>query len=146
MPTPSTIIQCISLYYFIVILRVNGFGQSFHKGLTEVFRCSLNQAKGSSEERNPALIAAKGFQTFFQERRAGEKQDEQLRGATLPPADRRNQNAQAPKKIDPFCSVFRQRTHIGELESLMTATFFFTDRARNIPFLSSDPLPKWEIN
>ena len=110
MPTPSTIIQYISLYYFIAILSVNGFGQSVPKGLAEVFSCSLNQAKCSSEERNPALITAKGFQTFFQERRAGEKQDEQLRGATLPPAGLRNQNAQAPKKIDPFCSVFRERT------------------------------------
>ena len=73
MATPSTIIQYISLYYFIAILSVNGFGQSVPKGLTEVFSCSLNQAKGSSEERNPALITAKGFQTFFQERRAGEE-------------------------------------------------------------------------
>ena len=73
--TPSPIIQSISLYYFIVTLSVDGLVQSFHKGLSEGLRCSLNQPTCASREKYTILLVAKGFIAFFQRRRAGEKQN-----------------------------------------------------------------------
>ena len=56
--------QYISLCYFIVILSVNGSGESSHNGLSEGLRCSLNQPTGTSGGKTTKyqpLLAAKGF-------------------------------------------------------------------------------------
>lgn len=71
MPAPSTIIQYISVYYFIVILSVNGFGQSFHKGLTEVFRCSLNQQRAQVKKEIRHLSQQKASGRFFKSKGRG---------------------------------------------------------------------------
>ena len=63
--------QYISLYYFIVILSVNGFVQSFHKGLSEGLRCSLNQPTLASREKYTALLVGKGFVAFFSVAKGG---------------------------------------------------------------------------
>ena len=80
--TASTIIQYISLYYFIVILTGNVLDQSVHKGPSERLRCSLNQITGrKTEKKIPRFLPQKASRRFFQGPRAGEKPAEQFRSA-----------------------------------------------------------------
>ena len=49
-----------------------------------------------AQKENPPLITTKGFETFTSTWTGGGETGKRLRGATLPPADHRNQNASKP--------------------------------------------------
>ena len=106
MNLPSTTIHYVSLYYFIVILSVNGFVQSFHKGLSEGLRCSLNQPTGASREKYTTLFLQKASLRFFNGEGRGRNRMSIL-GATLPPAGYRNPNAASPEENSSFRPGFR---------------------------------------
>ena len=111
MTTPSTIIQHTSLYCFIVILSVSGSGQSSHNGLSEGLRCSLNQATGTSggkqNQTSPCLWEKASCPFIKAREQRKNRPGDTVDGATLPPADRRNQNAASPEENSSFLLDFR---------------------------------------
>ena len=104
--TPSTTIHYVSLYYFIVILSVSGSGQSSHNGLSEGLRCSLNQATGTSggkqNQTSPCLWEKASCPFIKAREQRKNRPGDTVDGATLPPADRRNQNAASPEENSSF--------------------------------------------
>ena len=117
--TASTIIQYISLYYFIVILTGNVLDQSVHKGPSERLRCSLNQITGrKTEKKNPPLFASKSFAAFFSRAKGGGET-----GGAIPQCKHYHLQAteiktpQSRKKRHRFFWVFARGTVQSECES-----------------------------
>ena len=61
-----------------------------------IFLSTSASQPAQAQKENAPLITTKCFETFISNRTGGEETGKRLRGATLPPADHRNQNASKP--------------------------------------------------